>query len=241
MTLISTSRKSILAVCLAAPLTLTACGSGEDDGAVVSELATETNVITEAAPEGEPGEGDDKDKDKDKDKDGNPDEGDPNNPDDPAAAGAPEPGAGGVVNPFEDGNLPVVEVQPIEGGKAASQEDIAAMTKTMNNIYNPPGLVEWSRTIMNNSCKRVVDQTNAELQRKGTSLEKTEGEMRQAVAAAERAGQPVPPIPPSQAKLTDVKVDGNVASATVTVTTQGQSETGVQRFARENGQWKVCN
>lgn len=94
---------------------------------------------------------------------------------------------------------------------------------------------------MDNSCKKVVDQTNQELASRGTSLEQTEHEMQQAVDAAKAAGRPVPPVPKTDAKLSDVRVDGDIASATVTVTANGQTESGVQRFQREGGQWKVCN
>ena len=146
-----------------------------------------------------------------------------------------------MANPFENGNLPTIEVKPVEGGHPASQEDINAMTETMNRIYNPADVVSWSRVIMNNSCKAVVDKTNQELAAQGTSLDQTEREMRQAVDAARLAGQPIPPVPDTSASLTDVRVNGDTASATVTVTTNGQAESGVQRFARENGQWKVCN
>lgn len=229
MTLTTISKKSVAAACLVAPLTLAACGSGDETN-VVSETATATNTITSAAQAGEESTAENTDAEKATE--------DPNNPEaDAAAAGA----AGGIVNPFEDGTIPTVEVKPIEGGKEASKADIDAMTETMNRIYNPKDLVSWSRTIMDNSCQKVVDQTTQELASRGTSLEQTEREMQQAVDAAKAAGRPVPPIPATSPTLSDVKIDGDVASATVTVTTNGQTDSGVQRFAREGGQWKVCN
>lgn len=230
-----TPRKTaaVAAALFVAPLTLAACGSGEENVNVVSEMATETNVVTEV-PEAKPSEPEKKDEEKkDEDK--------PEAADNPQAQGAPNPGAAGVVNPFEDGTLPTVEVKPIEGGKAGNEADVKAMTDTMNKIYNPKDLVSWSRVIMDNSCKKVVDQTNQELASRGTSLEQTEKEMQQAVDIAKAQGRPIPPVPATKATLSDVRVDGDTASATVTVNTNGQSETGVQRFARENGQWKVCN
>ena len=218
MTMTITPKKTVAAACLVAPLALTACGSGDEASNVVSEVATVTNIVT-----AEPEAGEEKTEEEKK----------PEEEENPEATG--------VTNPFENGTLPTAEVQPVDGGQPASQEDINAMTETMNRIYNPSDIISWSRVIMNNSCQAVVDQTNQQLAAKGTSLEQTENEMRQAVDAARLAGQPVPPVPTTNASLTDVRVNGNTASAMVTVTTNGQTESGVQRFARENGQWKVCN
>lgn len=241
MTLTITPKKSVAAALLVAPLALSACGSDEE---VVSGMATETNVVT-VAPDAAKPEDEDKDKDKDKAKDPQKkDEAKPEdqpNPDDPQAQGAPNEGAAGVVNPFEDGTLPTVEVKPVEGGQAGTDADVKQMTETMNRIYNPKDLVSWSRVIMDNSCKKVVDQTNQELASRGTSLEQTEREMQQALDAARAAGRPAPAVPKTNAQLSDVRVKGNTASATVTVNTGGQTESGVQRFEREGDQWKVCN
>lgn len=224
MTLTITSKKTVAAACLVAPLALAACGSGDDASNVVSEMATVTNMVTE---EQKPDE-DKKAEEEKKSEEEKPKEEQNANPT-------------GVVNPFENGTLPAAEVKPVDGGQPASQEDINAMTETMNRIYNPKDIVSWSRVIMDNSCKAVVDKTHQELAAQGTSLEQTENEMRQAVEAARLAGQPIPPVPSTQANLSDVRVNGDTASATVTVNTNGQTESGVQRFARENGQWKVCN
>lgn len=243
MTLTIAPKKAIAAVVLVAPLALAACGSNEEEN-TASGLATETNVVTVAPDAGKASEEkkDDKDKDK-KDEAAKKDQksADQSNPDDPQAQGVPNEGAAGVVNPFEDGTLPTAEVKPVEGGQAASEADIKAMTDTMNKIYNPKDLVSWSRVIMDNSCKKVVDQTNQELASQGTSLDQTEREMQQAIDAAKAAGRPIPPVPQTQAQLSDVRVNGDTASANVTVDSNGQTESGVQRFQREGNQWKVCN
>ena len=242
MTLTIAPKKTVAAAILIAPLALAACGSNEDEN-VAGGMATETNVVTvdpQADKQAEDQENkDDKDKEK-KDAESKPED-KPNPEDDPQAQGVPNEGAAEVVNPFEDGTLPTVEVQPVEGGQAASEADIKGMTDTMNKIYNPKDLVSWSRVIMDNSCKKVVDQTNQELASRGTSLEQTEREMQQAVDAAKAAGRPLPPVPKTTAQLSDVRVNGESASATVTVNSGGQTESGVQRFQREGNQWKVCN
>lgn len=242
MTLTIAPKKTVVAALLVAPLALAACGSNEDEAA--SGMATETNMVTvdpSADKTAEKKDDKDKDKEKDKEKKAESESEKPAEEQDPQAQGQPNPNATGVVNPFEDGTLPVAEVQPIEDGQAASEADIKGMTDTMNRIYNPKDLVSWSRVILDNSCKQVVDQTNQELAGRGTSLEQTEREMQQAVDAAKAAGRPLPPVPKSNATLSDVKVNGDTASATVTVNSNGQNESGVQRFKREGNQWKVCN
>ena len=244
MTLTIAPKKTVAAAILIAPLALAACGSNEDEN-VAEGMATETNVVTvdpeaEKPADDKEKKDDDKDKDKDKDEESKPEDA-PKPENDPAAQGVPNEGAAGVVNPFEDGTLPTVEAKPVEGGQQASESDVKGMTDTMNKIYNPKDLVSWSRVIMENSCQKVVDQTNQELAGRGTSLEQTEREMQQAVDAARAAGRPLPPVPQTQAELSDVRVDGDSASATVTVNTNGQTESGVQRFQREGDQWKVCN
>lgn len=246
MTLTIAPKKTVAAAILIAPLALAACGSNEDEN-VAEGMATETNVVTvdpeaeKPADDKEKKDGDDKDKEKDNKDDESKPEDAPKPENDPAAQGVPNEGAAGVVNPFEDGTLPTVEAKPVEGGQQASESDVKGMTDTMNKIYNPKDLVSWSRVIMENSCQKVVDQTNQELAGRGTSLEQTEREMQQAVDAARAAGRPLPPVPQTQAELSDVRVDGDSASATVTVNTNGQTESGVQRFQREGDQWKVCN
>lgn len=240
MTLTITPKKTVAAAMLIAPLTLVACGSNGDED-VVSEMATETNMVTVAPDADKPADENKDDREKDQEKKDEEKPEDQPKAEDPQAQGAPNEGAAGVVNPFEDGAIPTVDAKPVEGGKAGSDADIKGMTETMNRIYNPKDLVSWSRVIMDNSCKKVVDQTNQELASRGTSLEQTEREMQQAIDAAKAAGRPLPPVPKTEAKLSDVRVDGDVASATVTVNTNGQTESGVQRFQREGNQWKVCN
>ena len=52
-------------------------------------------------------------------------------------------------------------------------------------------------------------------------------------------------IPPHQRptvnSVSDIKVDGDTASATVTSTAEGKQETFTMRMLREDGTWKMCN
>ena len=152
MTLTIAPKKTVAAAILIAPLALAACGSNEDEN-VAGGMATETNVVTVDPQADKQAEDQENKDDKGKEKK---DAGSKTNPeDDPQAQGVPNEGAAEVVNPFEDGTLPTVEVQPVEGGQAASEADIKGMTDTMNKIYNPKDLVSWSRVIMDLSLIHI--------------------------------------------------------------------------------------
>lgn len=241
MTLTITPKKTVAAALFVAPLALVACGSDEED--VVSGMATETNLVTVSADTPAPSTEKKDDKDKETSEEKKPEENEPQGAaqnQSPQAQGVPNEGAAGVVNPFEDGTVPVAEVEPIQG-QAGNEADIKGMTETMHNIYNPKDVVSWSRVILDNSCKQVVDQTKQELASRGTSIEQTEREVQQAMDAYRAAGRPLPPVPQTAVSLNDVRVNGDIASASVTVSTNGQSDTAVQRFKREGDHWKVCN
>ena len=47
-------------------------------------------------------------------------------------------------------------------------------------------------------------------------------------------------VPRSEVSLSDVRVDGDRASATVTSNTPSGPTSQVQLFAKEDGRWKVC-
>lgn len=234
------TRTSAIAAAMILPLSLaslTACG--KDDKAEEGDLKdapksseqvssakpaadSETKKPSESKKEDKPG---DADKDKEKDKEKKP--------------GEPE-GSDKVENPLAGANIPTNEAKPVDG-QAGSEEDRKAMEAALTAILNPPNLGAWTRVILDNSCKPVRDMTHQQLAAQGLTLEQMEEQFRQAEAAARAAGQPLPETPSGQVSLKDVRVNGNQGSATATITSKGKSETGVQRFERENGKWKVCN
>lgn len=160
--------------------------------------------------------------------------GQPGRPGDPAAAAAG--GGAALSNPFADPNFQVPTLEPLQGGTAGSNADRAQMEQVLNATINPPSAAEWTRALLDNSCRKVADPARAEMERSGYSLEQIE----QAARMQEQAGQGVT-LPKSEVSLSDVRVDGNRASATATVSNQNGQQSQTQIFEKEDGRWKLCN
>lgn len=138
-----------------------------------------------------------------------------------------------LVNPFAEGELQVPTYEPISGGKEGTEEDRRQMEETVRAITNPDSFATWTRTILDNSCAAVRDPALKQFEDQGLTLDMVEQIM-------EQQGQGVD-IPKTDVSLSDVRVDGDRASATVTSTTSGGTASQVQLFAKEDGRWKVCS
>lgn len=140
-----------------------------------------------------------------------------------------------IANPFENG-MPKNTNQPLASGKEGSEEDRKQMEATARAVLNPPSFAEWTTTILDNSCKAVVDPMMEELDRQGLTLEQVE----EAGRLAESQGQAVE-LPRTDVKIEDVRVDGNRASASLTATSDSGEQTETMIFEKEDGRWKLCN
>lgn len=140
-----------------------------------------------------------------------------------------------IANPFENG-MPENTNQPIEGGQEGSAEDRKQMEETARAVLNPPSFAGWTRTILENSCSAVVDPMMDELNRQGLTLEQVE----EAGRLAEAQGQGLD-VPRSEVSISDVRVDGNRASASLTVRSDGNEQTETMIYEKEDGRWKLCN
>lgn len=239
MTLPSTSHKIAAATLSAFALTmgLTACGSDADTSAngglatVESAPATNDAANTDAA-EGENAEAAEGEENKPEEpgQEGEKPEGD--KPAEGDAAAAPIPT---IANPFGEGEIEVRTYEPIAGGQGGSDADRKEMESVVHTITNPESMVTWTRTILDNSCAAVRDPAMAELKRQGLNLDVLEEVMRQ----DEKINGPAP-VPRAEVSVSDVRVDGDRASATVTSKDQEGTHTSVQLFAKEEGRWKVC-
>lgn len=234
MKLSSGATKEVTAtfVALAAlSMSLTACGSQDEADAVASSTATVTSThaaqpdgtepsATDAPPApGEPGQ------------EGAPaDQAGANPENGQAAAGAT------LANPFNDPNFTPPTQQPLASGGQGSEEDRVQMEQTMHAALNPPSPEKWTRVLLENSCAKVTQPVQEEMNRSGYTLDQIE----QAARLQAEAGQGVA-LPQSTVTLTDVRVDGNRASATATVTNSNGTEAQTQIFEREDGRWKLCN
>ncbi|EEI16936.1 hypothetical protein HMPREF0298_1261 [Corynebacterium lipophiloflavum DSM 44291] len=210
-------------------ISLTACGSEEEAADVASSTSTVTSATTQSvAPSGtteatEPSPAESSAAQSAADSAG-------------ANAQAPAAGGAALTNPFEDPNFTPPTQQPLQGGTQASDADKQQMEQTMHAALNPPSPEKWTRVLMENSCRKVTEPVQEEMNRSGYTLDQIE----QAARLQAQAGQAVT-VPQSTVSLTDAKVDGNRASATATVTNQNGTEEQTLIFEREDGRWKLCN
>ena len=129
---------------------------------------------------------------------------------------APAPASEPAVPPEVKLESPIQAQQlaPIEG-QPASAGDKDAITNVVRSMVPTGTLRQFMATTVNNTCARVIE---------------------------EGGGVPdlneVPDLPVDSVE--DVRVNGESASASVTHTSNGKTETGVMRFQRENGAWKMC-
>lgn len=118
-------------------------------------------------------------------------------------------------------------LDPINTGQPASPEQAAAIDGLVRGQLNETTLRPFMAYIPNNTCSRVLEEQGA-------------GQMN---------FNDIPDLPLSAIgadsgtidSITDIEVDGDTASALVTASASGTTDTGVQRFLLEDGRWKFCN
>lgn len=153
--------------------------------------------------------------------------------------GAAQSGNGGqpatLANPFENG-VPQNTNQPLPSGTAGSDEDRKQMEATARAVLNPGSWANWASAILDNSCKAVSDQMMQELERQRLTLQQVE----EASRLAEQQGQGLD-MYETDVSISDVRVDGNRASASLTARSEKGEETSTMIFQKEDGRWKLCN
>lgn len=229
MRISTTGSKVAAAAVVALAMSLTACGS--DDETAGGGLSTAASAPNSAASEKDKGEKPAKEEPKK-------DEKDTKKSDDKKQTDAQgEPGAiPTIANPFEDGEFAVPTFEPIEGGKEGTEAQRKEMEDVVRKVTNPESFEKWTRVILDNSCKKITEPALEEMERQGVSLEVIE----QAARMQEEAGQAIE-IPKTEISLSDVRVDGDHASATVKSNNSEGEKTQTQLFTHEDGRWKLCN
>ncbi len=245
MTLPTTPIKAAAATAAAIALTLTlgACGSKEEtaDGGL-STAASATivpgggNNDENKDADGDKADGaaeDEATKDADGGEDATANGGSASrNGTNPAAAGG---GVQSIPNPFGDGPIEVRTYEPIPDGRTGTDADRREMEEVVRQVTNPESFPKWTRTILDNSCEAVRRPAMEEMQRQGLTLEMVE----KLATAQEQQDGPIE-IAQSDVKVSDVRVDGDRASASVTINNTEGEKTQVQLFSKEDGKWKVC-
>lgn len=238
------AKKAIAAVTLALPLALVACGSDNADSSDASTTLTSESTTTsteetteETTEESEETEDDNADEE-------NPDEGndDPDSPDTQAAAAAPRDGGAPEIQPLPEGALEGVEQQPLEGGNPAPEADVAAIRGLVEGFHAPitaDNVQERSVFVVENTCQSVLQRSGADAYSADMlrGMQITPEEKRLLEQSGFFSNQPTVSVD----SIDNVVVDGGRASATVSVTSNGQSDTSTMRFLHEDGRWKMCD
>ena len=89
-------------------------------------------------------------------------------------------------------------------------------------------LRQFMATTVNNTCARLIEEGGG-----APDLNEVPDLPLESIPDYQKAK-------PTVDSVEDVRVNGESASASVTHTSNGKTETGVMRFQRENGAWKMC-
>lgn len=139
----------------------------------------------------------------------------------------PDPGARSAATE----GLTYVEAEPLSGGVAAGEGDRAEIEALVHGLYEADTLHEFLSYLPENTCREVTEAPGAPGRPDFSDLPDT----------------PLAELPgyldarPYVESVTDLRVDGNLASASITAVSAGQWDTSTQRYLREDGAWTFCN
>lgn len=251
MSFLTPAKKSLIAVALVAPLTLTACGDKGEEVADAASSAVKTTTTTKAK-EGETSEDKDKKEGEEKkegeDKDKKEGENQDPKPEGEEEAPAEEGADQTLANPFENGVDPfqsMPKVEPIQG-QAASQEDIDGINGLVRGMYDQQTMRSFVKYLPDHTCEAVRNDPNSGL----SELDYNQipdvpmNQLKDMMAAAGQDTSQMDGFDWSKTgveSINDVVVNGDDASATVNVNTSQGTDSSTMRFKRENGNWTFCN
>ncbi|CAB0848945.1 hypothetical protein FRC0505_01513 [Corynebacterium diphtheriae] len=214
---LSSLKLPVLACATAGVMVLTACGS-DGDSSDSSANKTSTGASTSKSASAKPSEPSDAPASESAAPAPAPENGQP-------APGHPAPG------PIDNPEISFIPQAPVSDGAPASAEDQQAIEGLVRGIMNATTVRQFMGYIPQNTCARYLEANGG--------------------LAAMNIDQ-IPDVPladfpqyaharPTIDSVTDIQVNGDSASATVTSTADGQTNSAVQRFARENGRWTFCD
>ncbi|WP_245802181.1 hypothetical protein [Corynebacterium pacaense] len=212
------AKKLAIASALVTPLVLAACGSGDSDSEDTN--ANSTSSSTTAASSGASSS-----KQATESGSATPTEGETtvHEPSPEEAEAASSAVAAAAANP----EITFANLTPVEAGQPATPEQAAEIEGLVRGQLNETSLRSFMTYIPNNTCSRVLAD--------------------QGVGQADF--NEIPDIPLSAIgadsgtidSISEIQVEGDSASALVTASASGTTDTGVQRFLHEDGRWKFCN
>lgn len=231
--------KSIAALALVLPLTLAACGNDEEaDNAATGSTTAKTTATSKVAPsESAAPSSEAPSAEKPKEESAAPEEGD-------NAEAAPST----LVNPFEDGAAAEATTFAPGDGDAGDDATKETITNLINGTYKQQDVRSLAQYTRDNTCARVVNE-NQQVGPNGEQLSLANLDLSQfdnlpadQKAILEPYNQQIRDnFSKTTTDIQDVRVNGNTASATVTVNSPAGSETNTMVFENEGGAWKFCN
>ena len=136
-----------------------------------------------------------------------------------------------LANPLEDNPPTVVPLPPVENGQAANEQVKAELTELVGGIYKQRDMRSFTRYIPEHSCKQLLDQQETDLRNVDyDQLPQTPIEQVMGPEWAQIGLQ----------SLDNVQVNGDDASADVTVNSPQGPDTSTMRFHHEGGRWTFC-
>lgn len=140
-----------------------------------------------------------------------------------------------VETPVEIPPLPTdITIQPaapVDGGRPADEAEAQQIGALVHSLEGATTLRAYFQNFLDNTCARVIDANGG----------------RAAMDVNQFPEVPLEAIPnyantrPTVNDISDIRVDGDTASASVTVTAGGQTQTSTMRFLNEGGAWKMCD
>ncbi|QNE89827.1 hypothetical protein H0194_01885 [Corynebacterium incognita] len=262
MTQPRTLSKTCMAALLVLPLALTACGPQSEEapegaeatpsvsGASKSTTSADDEDAKESASETETSKKKDSNKKSDSDKDdgkkveakeGSDKSGSDKSGSDKSSDGGNSAGGAGAAGGAAAGDeqleeqlsqptptqADLTEVADGKGADAATKKEIKAL---VNGLYQTKTVRDLVTYIPDHTCKSVVDQQGGKAAMDVGGMQDPVLDMPAETMIGDNGVK----------SIKDIKVNGNKASAVVTVSTANGDDTKVQQYLKENGAWTFC-
>ena len=220
---------SAAALALGTPFALVACGSDESEETAAPSTSAVTSTVEATSSKETSSVETTTSKAKETSEEAEPTTQTPAETQEPESGQGTDPAAG-AADAAAGNPLAAEELQPVQGGQPADEATRGAISKLVNGWYEVGDMRSYMRYIPEHTCTQVLEQ-NPDVHNVDYSV--------------------FPQIPMNQVSdnwnaagvqsIDDLAVNGDTASATVTVNTGEGVDTSVMRFKNESGNWLFCN
>ncbi|WP_313679158.1 hypothetical protein [Corynebacterium stationis] len=220
---------SAAALALVTPFALVACGSDESEETAAPSTSAVTSTVEATSSKETSSVETTTSKAKETSEEAEPTTQTPAETQEPESGQGTDPAAG-AADAAAGNPLAAEELQPVQGGQPADEATRGAISKLVNGWYEVGDMRSYMRYIPEHTCTQVLEQ-NPDVHNVDYSV--------------------FPQIPMNQVSdnwnaagvqsIDDLAVNGDTASATVTVNTGEGVDTSVMRFKNESGNWLFCN